>query len=131
MTATAPLTHVVYVDDEPDMRMLVQTTLENIGGIRVTLCENGIDTLEAALDQQPQMIILDVMMRDMDGPAILAELKSDPRVSRIPVIFLTAKTEGALLDDYRRMGAAGVITKPFDLMGLPTQVRALWEQSHA
>jgi CheY-like chemotaxis protein len=130
MSAPAPLTHVVYVDDEPDMRMLVQATLENIGGIRVTLCENGIDTLEAALDQHPQMIILDVMMRDMDGPAILAELRADPRVSRIPVIFLTAKTDAALLDEYKRMGAAGIINKPFDLMTLADQVRALWESSH-
>lgn len=130
MTAPAPLSHVVYVDDEPDMRMLVQTTLENIGGIRVTLCENGIDTLEAAVDQQPQMIILDVMMRDMDGPTILREIKNDPRVSRIPVIFLTAKTDPALLAEYKGMGAAGIIAKPFDLMNLPEQVRSLWEQSH-
>lgn len=130
MTSAVPLTHVVYVDDEPDMRMLVQTTLENIGGIRVTLCENGIDTLEAVLDQRPQMIILDVMMRDMDGPTILRELKSDDRVSGIPVIFLTAKSDTALLDEYKRMGAAGIIAKPFDLMALPDQVRSLWEQNN-
>lgn len=110
------------------MRMLVQVTLENMGGLRVSLCENGIDVLETALTQAPQMIILDVMMAGMDGPDILREIRADDRLSAIPVIFLTARTDRD--DEYRAMGAAGVIHKPFDLTALTGQIKTLWESYH-
>jgi CheY-like chemotaxis protein len=130
MTSPEPLQHVLYVDDEPDMRMLVQITLENMGNIKTTVCENGLDVLEKALDERPQMIILDVMMQGMDGPAILREIRNQPELAATPVIFLTGRNEQGAIDSYLAMGAAGVIAKPFDLTALPGQVRALWEKSH-
>jgi CheY-like chemotaxis protein len=125
-----PLQHVLYVDDEPDMRMLVQITLENVGSIKVSLCENALDVLETAIEQKPQMIILDAMMPDMDGPAILQIIKKDARIADIPVVFLTAKTAPAEIEEFIAMGAVGVLKKPFDLTALPGDVRALWEKHH-
>ncbi len=124
-----PLQHVLYVDDEPDMRMLVQMTLENMGGIKVTVCDSGLHALEAAHDTQPQMIVLDAMMPDMDGPSILKEIQGDPKIAAIPVIFLTAKTDPEAISALKAAGAKGVINKPFDLVALPDQIRKLWESA--
>ncbi len=98
--------------------------------MRVTLCDSGFDVIQSALDNNPQMIILDVMMADMDGPALLKEIKAHPKLSHIPVIFLTGKTGAENLEALVKMGAIGVINKPFDLMALPDQVRSLWEAAH-
>lgn len=125
------LRHVLYVDDEPDMRMLVQLTLENIGNMKVSLCENAIDVLETAIDQHPQLIILDALMPGIDGPELLALIRKDTRLSDIPVIFLTARTAQADIDALVGAGAIGVINKPFDLTSLPQQVRSLWEKHNA
>jgi two-component system OmpR family response regulator len=128
-TATPPLSHVLYVDDEPDMRMLVQLALEN-GGIRVTLCETSPGAADAAAAHKPQMIILDARMPVMDGPATLRALRDDPRVRDIPVLFLTAKSAPEDILEFRAMGALGVIAKPFDLAALPGQLETLWREHH-
>lgn len=127
---TEKLEYILYLDDDPAMRLLVQATLQNSGQIKVGLCETAIDVLENAIDEHPQMIILDVMMSTMDGPAIYEEIKKDVRISNIPVVFLTAKTDPVYLQGLLDMGAAGVITKPFDLVSLHGQLVSLWENSN-
>lgn len=122
------LNHILYVDDEPDMRMLVKAVLEN-DGMHVVLCESGLEMLEAAHEDRPQMIMLDVMMAGMNGPELLREIKGEPAFSDVPVIFLTGKSNPDDMAALKASGAAGVIAKPFDLMALPAQVRSLWEAS--
>lgn len=122
------LKHILYVDDEPDMRMLVQLTLENMGGMKVSLCESGLDALEIAQTGGPQLIILDVLMPDIDGPSVLKEILKNPKTANIPVFFLTGRSAPDAVASYKDMGAKGVLSKPFDLVALPDQVRSLWKE---
>jgi CheY-like chemotaxis protein len=77
----------------------------------------------------PDLILLDVMMPDMDGPATLAELRKLPATATTPVIFMTAKVQAAEVTYYKSIGAIGVVAKPFDPMLLAQQVRTLWQQA--
>jgi CheY-like chemotaxis protein len=116
---------VLLVDDESDVRAVATLSLGRVGGMLVIEASNGFDALTRAAEEQPDFILLDVMMPGMDGPTTLAALRSDPRTSAIPVVFLTAKAMASELDRLKQLGAAGVITKPFNPMTLSEEVRAL------
>ena len=70
----------------------------------------------------PDLIMLDVMMPEMDGPTTFMTLQQNPALKGVPVIFMTAKIQTHELEDYLRLGAAGVISKPFDPMILPDEI---------
>ncbi len=76
---------------------------------------------------RPNLILLDVMMPGMDGPSTFRVLQTDPEVAAIPVVFMTAKVQSSEVANYIKLGAVGVVPKPFDPMTLPKQVEALWE----
>lgn len=122
------LKHVLYVDDEPDMRMLVQLSLENMGDIKTTLCETAQKAVESATTDKPQMIILDVMMPDMDGPSALHYIRNIPQLSDIPVVFLTGQSDRDHAQKLRELGANGVLSKPFNINTLSDQVKAIWKE---
>jgi CheY-like chemotaxis protein len=122
-----PLRSILYVDDEPDIREIVQIALSLSGTMKVHTAESGEQGLTLARALLPDLVLLDVMMPGLDGPTTLSRMRKDPIIAPIPVIFMTAKAmpkEVALLHE---MGAAGVIAKPFDPMQLSRQVAALWE----
>jgi CheY-like chemotaxis protein len=96
--------------------------------MEVVDASSGADGIEKAAAEQPDAILLDVMMPMLDGPSTLAALRNQPATSKIPVIFLTAKAMPSEVERLRSLGAAGVLTKPFDPMTLASQVRALLEQ---
>jgi len=75
-------------------------------------------------------VLLDVMMPDLDGPATLARFRAEPTLASVPIVFVTAKTMPSELQRFGALGAAGVISKPFDPMRLLEQVRILWERIH-
>ncbi|WP_435640449.1 response regulator [Micavibrio aeruginosavorus] len=124
----APLHHILYIDDEEDIRTVAQMALEMVGGMSVAVCCCGRDGLDAARANPPQMILLDVMMPDMDGPETLAALRADPALAGIPVAFMTAKIRPEEISELMKLGAAGVIAKPFDPMILADQVRNVWDK---
>ncbi|AGH98904.1 Two-component response regulator [Micavibrio aeruginosavorus EPB] len=109
---------------------MAQMALEMVGGMTVTVCCCGRDGLDSARSSPPQMILLDVMMPDMDGPETFAALRADPDLATIPVAFMTAKIRPEEVSDLMRLGAAGVIAKPFDPMTLADQVRDVWNKFH-
>jgi CheY-like chemotaxis protein len=115
---------ILIVDDEADIREVAQVSLELVGGYEVLTASSGRDGLERARGVQPDAILLDVMMPDMDGPATLVELRADPATRDIPVVFLTAITHSAERQKLGQLGAAGVLTKPFDPMKLASDVAA-------
>jgi CheY-like chemotaxis protein len=115
---------ILIVDDEDDIREVAQVSLELVGGFEVMTASSGRAGLERARGSQPDAILLDVMMPDMDGPATLVELRADPTTSHIPVVFLTAKTQSAERLKLGQLGAAGILTKPFDPMQLAADVAA-------
>jgi CheY-like chemotaxis protein len=121
----AAIRRILIVDDEDDIREVAQVCLELVGGYEVLTASSGRDGLERARGSQPDAILLDVMMPGMDGPATLVELRADPATRNIPVVFLTAKTQISDRQQLGKLGAAGVLTKPFDPLKLAADVAAV------
>jgi two-component system cell cycle response regulator len=126
-----PLRTILYTDDEPDIRLIVQTALGLAEGLTVHTADSGERALELAHELQPDLLMLDVMMPGLDGPGTLKRLRADPGIAQIPVIFVTAKATPEDVLRFRALGALAVIAKPFDPMQLPTQVLALWQAGAA
>ena len=116
---------VLIVDDEPDIRRIAKLGLSRVGGMEVVEAANGAEALVRAKADKPDAVLLDVMMPGLDGPSTLARLREDPATAGIPVVFLTAKAIAAELERLKVLGAAGVLTKPFDPMTLARELRAL------
>jgi two-component system OmpR family response regulator len=125
------LRSILYVDDEPDIRQIVQFALGLTKGLTVHTGESGERGLELARELRPDLLLLDVMMPGLDGPGTLKRMRSDPTIAHIPVIFMTAKAMAREVALYRKMGAVGVIAKPFDPMRLSEQVLSLWSDHTA
>lgn len=121
-----PLQNILYVDDANDIAELAKLTLESIGGYTVEICSNGRDALRLMSRRVPDLILLDVMMPVLDGPGTLAEMRKNPKLARVPVVFMTAKVHSNEANQYTALGAVDVITKPFDPMLLSSRVDAIW-----
>lgn len=117
------LERILCVEDEPDIQAVARLALEIVGGFQVMICAGGEEALERVGAFAPDLILLDVMMPGMDGPATLRRLRADPATSAIPVVFLTAKMQASEIAHYRALGALDVIGKPFDPMGLAARLR--------
>ncbi len=118
---------VLLVDDDQHVRLVARIGLEDVGGWEVLQATNGKEAIEMAEEQQPDLILCDVMMPIMDGPATLAKIRESGKIQKIPVIFLTAKVQTDELAHYLSLGAKGVIMKPFDPLTLADQVRKIVE----
>jgi CheY-like chemotaxis protein len=114
---------ILIVDDESDIRRIARLSLAKVGGMQVVEAANGPDAVARAEAERPDAILLDVMMPGLDGPATLAQLRSRAATQAIPVIFLTAKAMASEVERLKALGAAAVLTKPFDPMQLPAQVK--------
>lgn len=121
--------HVLLVDDDPRIRKIAQIALQGVAHWQVSLAASGFEALEAAARDRPDVILLDVMMPEMDGPTTLARLKESEQTASIPVIFFTAKVQKHELDSYLALGAAGIISKPFDPMTLPQEITDILERT--
>lgn len=120
------LRKVMVVEDNADIRTIVTVALETVGGLEVRACESGTEALGAVDEFGPQLLLLDVMMPDLDGPGVLARLRERPETAALPVVFLTAKAAPSEIQRLRALGACDVLTKPFDPMTLHEQVKAIW-----
>jgi two-component system OmpR family response regulator len=123
---------ILHVDDEPDIREVAAMALDLDPDVELTSSESGeaaLVLLQAGL--RPDVILMDVMMPRLDGPGALRRLRELPGLETTPVIFMTARAQSAELDAYLKLGAIGVITKPFDPMSLAGQVRDLLAEAAA
>lgn len=120
------LKNILYAEDEDDIRAIAQIALEDIGCFTVRYCSNGRKALEAAKDFIPDLVLLDVMMPEMDGPSTLRELRKIKKFAMIPVIFMTAKIQASEIAEYKSLGAIEVIAKPFDPMTLADSIKKAW-----
>jgi CheY-like chemotaxis protein len=116
---------ILIVDDDPMLREVAQAALELVGGWEVHTAQSGPQAQQRAKAEHPDAILLDVMMPGVDGPSTLAALRADPVTQDIPVIFLTAKMPTGDLAEWRTLGLAGIIPKPFDPMTLASDMAAL------
>jgi CheY-like chemotaxis protein len=116
---------VLLIDDEDDIREVAGMSLETVAGWTTMVASSGREGLKIAAEQQPDAILLDVMMPDMDGPSTFRNLQESAATRSIPVIFLTAKAQTREQRGFRELGAQGVISKPFDPLTLADQISEL------
>jgi CheY-like chemotaxis protein len=114
---------ILLVDDEPDIREVVDVSLGLDPEFKMRACASGADALVTAAEWSPALILLDVMMPVMDGPTTLANLRKNPRTAHIPILFLTARAQSGEIERFIALGAQGVLPKPFDPMTLAALVR--------
>lgn len=114
---------IIVVDDDPIVRKLLKSWLEK-AGYAVYLASEGEEGLSLAFKENPDVILLDVMMPKMDGFEVCRRLKDDPATKEIPVIFLSAKTESQDKVHGLEVGAADYINKPFDLAEVMARIEA-------
>jgi CheY-like chemotaxis protein len=117
----APL-RILHVDDEPDFRELVSLTLRGEPDLETRGCDSGTEALAVAAEWRPDLVLLDIFMPRMGGVATLARLRIGSK-SRMPVVFMTALSRAHEPEYYRSLGAAGVISKPFEPASLAALVR--------
>lgn len=122
------LNRITYVEDESDIREVAQIALEAIGGFTLDICVNGVEAVEKAPKFEPDLILLDVMMPEMDGVTTFKRLRCNPKLAKTPIVFMTANANPAEIKRYIALGCAGVIAKPFDPMTLPDEIRGIWER---
>jgi CheY-like chemotaxis protein len=121
------LSKILYVEDDMDIQSVAKIALEVVGGFTLHSCSSGKEAVEPkSAEFAPDLLLLDVMMPEMDGPTTLKHLRAMPGLETTPVIFMTAKVQANEVAHYKSLGAIGVIAKPFDPMQLATQIRQLW-----
>lgn len=113
---------ILHVDDEPDIREVVNMSLSLNPEFEVRACASGAEAVKAAAEWSPLLILLDVMMPGMDGPTTLTQLRKNSQTSDIPVLFMTARAQSREVERFIALGAQGVISKPFDPMTLASLV---------
>ena len=125
-----PLEHILLVEDDPDIQTVARLVLETLGGFRLSAFLAGADAVARAEELAPDLVLLDVMMPGMDGPATLEALRRLPGFADKPVIFMTARAQPDEVARYRALGVADVIVKPFEPTQLCDQIRAIWQRFH-
>ncbi|MYM57436.1 response regulator [Thalassovita mangrovi] len=125
------LKRIAYVEDEPDIRAVVELVLTTLGGVELDVSTDGAEALRRIPAFGPDLILLDVMMPGMHGPEVFRRLREMPGCAVIPVVFMTAKAQRQECDSYLDLGAAAVIPKPFDPMTLYDQLCRIWDGAGA
>ncbi|MGV0028598.1 response regulator [Phormidesmis priestleyi] len=113
---------VLIVDDEDDIRDVVQVSLEEFAGWLTITATSGLEGLQIAQTQALDAILMDISMPDMDGFQMYEQLQAEPTTQNIPLIVLTAKVLPNDRKRFAQLKIAGVITKPFDPMTIWRQV---------
>lgn len=126
----ANLKKILYAEDEPDVQTVVELTIQTMSDYQVKICNNGKKLLECVNEYNPDLIILDIMMPEMDGPTTFRHLKLNESTKDIPVIFMTAKAQVHEVEIFKETGAIGVITKPFDPMNLCDEIQTIWDNRY-
>lgn len=119
---------ILVVDDEPDVLLLCRVNLE-FAGHEVIDAIDADSGMQAAVDQHPDLVILDIMLPRKDGLSMLREVREDPRTSNIPVVLLTAKTQGSDQLMGFQSGADEYITKPFSPAVLTNTIETVFRMS--
>lgn len=115
---------ILVVDNEQYIQEVAKVCLETVAGWKAIVASNGQECLTKAETEQPDAILLDVMMPDMDGLVTFEKLQENPATKAIPVILLTAKIQSSDRRRYAEMGLTAAIAKPFNPLELAGQVAA-------
>jgi CheY-like chemotaxis protein len=118
---------ILIIDDDLGIRKIVEISLETVAGWDVLAAASGKEGIDLAQTEQPDAILLDVMMPGMDGITTLGRIRENPTIQQIPVILLTAKVQSSDQQQFTTLEIAGVITKPFKALDLVSKMRSLLE----
>ena len=118
------MTRLLLVEDDPVIQSIAKAALAR-AKFDVSVAANGLEALECIEAASPDVILLDWMMPELDGPSTCARLKADPTTRDIPVIFLTSRAGEEDRQRCLALGATGVISKPFDPRTLGDDTREL------
>lgn len=118
------MTNILYVDDEAEIREIATLSLSLDPTFHVRSCATGEEALQVVADWIPDLIMLDVVMPEMDGPTTLAHLRETSNGGEAPVIFLTARAGPDDVERLLSLGAIGVIAKPFNPRTLALTVKS-------
>ena len=129
MANITELKKILYVEDEADIQAIAQIALEAVGGFEVVMASGCNEALKALESFNPDLLLLDVMMPQIDGPATLQKIRKLPDFTQTPVIFMTARVMPDEIKVLRQQGALDVIAKPFDPMELANQIKQIWENA--
>ena len=121
---------ILVVDDEEYMHRLMRHHLAR-AGYEIVDARNGREAVAMALQEKPDLIIMDVMMAEMDGLSALKELKQGEATRGIPIIMLTASANSVTREQSEASGAAAFFTKPFSPTQLLAEIRRLLPESGA
>ncbi|WP_033068998.1 response regulator [Thalassospira australica] len=129
MSENKELNKIFVVEDDVDIQFIIEMALVEFGGFEVVICPDGKTLFDILQNSQPDLILLDVMLPDDDGPTIITKLKADPAYADIPVIFATARVRGKDVQSYMDLGAIGVLSKPYEIEELCDQIRDMFHRS--
>ena len=115
---------ILIIDDDDDIREVAALSLESVAGWSVYKACSGAEGIRTAEAEQPDAILMDVMMPSMDGPTTFRAMQCSPEIANIPVVLLTAKVQGVDQRRFAGLGVAGVLFKPFDPLTLADQMSA-------
>ncbi len=119
------MSKVLVIDDEPLLHRIIKLALR-ASGYDVTSAGSGREGIEAASRERPDVILLDVLMPDMDGPTVLREIQSLSPTLSVRIIFMTGMFgEERDVDAYVALGASGVIFKPFRPFDLAASIERI------
>lgn len=104
---------ILFIEDEPDMVAVARPRLEH-AGYKMISAPDGIQGIRAAIDEKPDLILLDILMPQMDGYETCERLKKEPQTKDIPVIIVTAVGSKGLADNCKFVGADDYIRKPYN-----------------
>ncbi|MEO1519639.1 MAG: response regulator [Cyanobacteria bacterium J06633_2] len=119
------LKRLLIVDDEESIQKVVRLSLKMEAGWETIGASSGKEGIRQAELHQPDAILLDVMMPEIDGITTFGQLHQNPKTQQTPVILLTAKTQTSEKRLFQKLGVAGVITKPFNPLTLASQIAEL------
>lgn len=115
-----------YIDDDEDLHFLVKQGLKGIEGAEIKLTGEPNEAVDSVTNFRPQIILLDYMMPDLDGPAVFRALRQNG--VNCPIYFMTAKTKESELSELKALGAQGVVPKPFNPKKLKDTLNKIWNE---
>jgi len=123
------LRKILFIDDDNDILSIIKYAVSSLEGVTVYTADEGQKGVDTALKENPDLIVLDVMMPGMDGLSVYKALRLLPSFRAVPIVFLTAKVQEKEIEEYISLGAVGVLTKPFDPISFPEDLLKLWAKA--
>jgi CheY-like chemotaxis protein len=119
---------LLHVEDDPDIREITEMALTMSGRFELVQCASGPEAIETVATFLPDLILLDMMMPGMSGRQVLEHLRQIPALSQTPAVFMTARAQPTEIQELLALGAADVISKPFDPMTLSDQLSVVLDR---